>query len=171
MGAVCFPKCFSPHQRSCLCCLFVLSVPKNTCTFAHSLTCRHLQIVCSQSSTPRNVQPSRSLVQKCNLTLACTAQAHKHCYTLGCIDAPTPCARMPGRTSTQSLCTHRKPTGANLHLSVCPSTRLCTHTGQYAHMSTQVLTYMLGRVRDSGGPLASSKDDTIPSSLWSCPEI
>lgn len=172
MGAVCLPKYLSPHQPSCLCRLFALSVPKNTRTFAHSLTCSHLQVVCSQSSTPRNVQPPRSLVHKCNPMLACKVQAHKHCYTLGC-----------AYTCTHSLCTHIQEvqvhrtcvlTGSpqeQTYPSVYPSTCLCTHTGRYAHMSTQVLTYMLGRVRDSGGPLASSKRDTIPSSLWSCPEI
>lgn len=84
---------------------------------------------------------------------------------------PYPVHTCPRNTSTQDMCIHRKPTGANLHPSVYPSTRLCTHIGPFAYMSTQVLTYMLGRVRNSGGPLALSKGDTIPSSLWSCWEI
>lgn len=170
MGAVCLPKYLSPHQPSCLCGLFVLFIPKNTHLHIHSPAA-----TCMLSAVRAAHLGMGVLIHKCNPTLACTVQAHKHCYTLGCahthIDVPIPCVRMPGSTSTQNLCTHRKPTGTNLHLSVCPSTCLCTHTGRYAHMSTQVLTSMLGRIRDSGGPLASSKDDKIPSSLWSCPKI
>lgn len=169
MGAVCLPKYLSPHQPSCLCSSFVLFIPKNTHLHIHSpaSTCRLSAVRAAHLGMGNH--PIHSFI---NVTPH--LQAHKHCYTSGCahthIDVPIPCARMPGSTSTQNLCTHRKPTGTNL-LSQSAQAHVCTHTGQDAHMSTQVLTSMLGRVRDSGGPLASSKDDTIPSSLWSCPKI
>lgn len=145
MGAVCLPKYLSPHQSPCLCCLFVLSFSKNTCTFAHSLTCGHLQVVCSQSGTPRNVQPPRSLIHKCNPMLACTVQAHKHCYTLGCahtyIDVRIPCAHMPKKYKytehVYSWETHRhKLASISLpkHTQVHTHGTICTHVHSGTHI-------------------------------------
>lgn len=141
-------------------------------TFAHSFTCSHLQIVCSQSGTPRNVQPPRALIlvrvaphwpaqHRHTSTPAYTsvfARTHIHMY-------PFPVHTGPGSTRTQGVCTRKKPTGTNLH--PCGS----KHTSLHTHMPVQLRTYTPGASGIQAVLLSSSLDEIRPWSFPSCPKI
>lgn len=169
VGAVCLPKYLSPPPNHLVHAVYLYSLFLKI----HTCTCTHLHIhspaaICRLSAA-RGVH-GRMCSRPFHLLPSGIPRLHAQRRRTSTHLHISECTHMC--TCTRSLCTYAQEVQVHRmcvligspHMQTCIC--LARIMPVHAHVSTQVLTCMLGRVRDSGGPFASSTVDSIPSSFW-----